>query len=121
MTTIYAGLDLAKLNRQLHRARRIHDLPNTAAGQRRRLKLLAVPAGGHVVGEATGGYEREVVAALHDAGVPLSVLNPARVRHFARATGQRAKTEGLDAAVLSACGQALRPSPRRPARNRNSH
>ena len=42
----------------------------------------------HVVCEATGGYERDVVTALHDASVPLSVLNPARVRHFARATGQ---------------------------------
>ncbi len=41
-------------------------------------------------------------------------LNPARVRHFARATGQRAKTDDIDAAVLSAYGQALRPKPTAP-------
>jgi transposase len=111
MTTIYTGLDIAKLNLQLHLAGRIHDLPNTAAGHRRLLKLLATHAGAHVVCEATGGYERDVVAALHDASVPVSVLNPARVRHFARATGQRAKTDHIDAAVLSAYGQALNPKP----------
>jgi len=111
MTTIYTGLDIAKLNLQLHLAGRIHDLPNTAAGHRRLLKLLTTQAGVHVVCEATGGYERDVVAALHEAKVPVSVLNPARVRHFARATGQRAKTDDIDAAVLSAYGQALQPKP----------
>jgi transposase len=114
MTTIYTGLDIAKLNLQLHLAGRIHDLPNTAAGHRRLLKLLTVPAGIHVVCEATGGYERDVVAALHEGKVPVSVLNPARVRHFARATGQRAKTDDIDAAVLTAYGQALQPKPTAP-------
>jgi transposase len=114
MTTIYTGLDIAKLNLQLHLAGRIHDLPNTAAGHRRLLKLLTAHAGVHVVCEATGGYERDVVAALHEASVAVSVLNPARVRHFARATGQRAKTDHIDAAVLTAYGQALQPKPTAP-------
>ncbi len=111
MNTIYAGLDIAKLNLQLHLAGRSYDLPNTAAGQRRLLKLLARHPGVHVVCEATGGYERAVVAALHQAAIPVSVLNPARVRHFARAQGQRAKTDRLDAVVLCAYGQALQPAP----------
>lgn len=114
MTTVYTGLDIAKLNLQLHCAGRIHDLPNTAIGHRRLLKLLATQPGVHVVCEATGGYERDVVAALHTGNVPVSVLNPARVRHFARATGQRAKTDHIDAAVLSAYGQALHPKPTAP-------
>jgi transposase len=114
MTTIHAGLDIAKPNLQLHCAGRVHDLANTATGHRRLLKLLAAQPGVHVVCEATGGYEREVVAALHQASVPVSVLNPARVRHFARATGQRAKTDQIDAAVLSAYGQALQPKPTAP-------
>jgi transposase len=109
MTTIYAGLDIAKLNLQLHLAGRCHDLPHTAAGHRRLLKLLAAQPGVQIVCEATGGYERAVVDALHQAGVPVSVLNPARVRHFARAQGQRAKTDRLDAAVLWAYGQAFHP------------
>jgi transposase len=114
MTTIYTGLDIAKLNLQLHLAGRVHDLPNTAAGHRRLRKLLAAQPGVHVICEATGGYERAVVAALQEACVSVSVLNPARVRHFARATGQRAKTDHIDAAVLSAYGQALQPKPTAP-------
>lgn len=114
MTTIYTGLDIAKLNLQLHLAGRIHDLPNTATGHRRLCKLVAAQPGGHVICEATGGYERGVVAALQAAKVPVSILNPARVRHFARAQGQRAKTDNLDAAVLTAYGQALQPKPTAP-------
>ena len=116
MTTIYAGLDIAKLNLQLHLAGRFHDLPNTATGHRRLLKLLAKVPGVQVVCEATGGYERDVVAALHQAAIALTVLNPARVRFFARAQGQRAKTDPIDAQVLTAYGQALRPKPT-PARS----
>ena len=114
MTTIYTGLDIAKLNLQLHLAGRIHDLPNTATGHRRLCKLLAAQPGGHVICEATGGYERDVVAALQAAKVPVSILNPARVRHFARAQGQRAKTDNIDAAVLTAYGRALQPKPTAP-------
>lgn len=110
-TSIYVGLDIAKSNLQLHLAGPFHDLPNTAAGHRRLLQLLHAHSGVQVVCEATGGYERDVVAALHAAGVPVSVLNPARVRHFARAQGQRAKTDRIDAALLSECGAALRPKP----------
>ncbi|SRR5229473_410573 len=110
-TTIYAGLDIAKSNLQLHLAGQFHDLPNSAAGHRRLLNLLAAHSAVHVICEATGGYERDVVAALHAAQRSLSVLNPARVRHFARAQGQRAKTDRIDAALLTHCGQALRPKP----------
>jgi transposase len=109
MPTIYAGLDIAKHNLQLHLAGRFCDLPNSAAGHRRLLKLLAKNPGVQVICEATGGYERDVVAALHQAAIPVSVLNPARVRYFARAQGQRAKTDPIDAAVLTAYGKALGP------------
>jgi transposase len=110
-TIIYAGLDIAKLNLQLHLAGRFYDLPNTAAGHRRLLELLKAHPAVQVICEATGGYERNVVQALHQASIGLSILNPARVRHFARAQGQRAKTDRIDAAVLSAYGQAFQPKP----------
>lgn len=110
-TIIYAGLDIAKLNLQLHLDGRFHDLPNTAAGHGQLLELLAAHSTVQIICEATGGYERDVVAALHQAAVPVSVLNPARVRHFARATGQRAKTDQIDAALLTAYGQSLHPQP----------
>jgi transposase len=114
--TIYVGLDVAKLNLHLHLAGRFHDLPNTAPGHRRLLALLTAQPGVHVVCEASGGYERPAVAALQQADMAVSVLNPGRIRYFARAQGQRAKTDRIDAAVLSAYGQALRPRPT-PARS----
>lgn len=110
-TIIYAGLDIAKLNLQLHLAGRFYDLPNTAAGHRRLIGLLKAHPAVQIICEATGGYERTVVKALHQASICLSILNPARVRHFARAQGQRAKTDRIDAAVLSAYGQAFAPKP----------
>ncbi len=53
-----------------------------------------------VILEATGGFERAVVAALATAGLPVAVVNPRQARDFARATGRLAKTDALDAEVL---------------------
>ena len=63
----------------------------------------------HVVCEATGGYEREVVAALQQAAMAVSVVNPRQARDFARAQGRLAKTDRLDAAVLALFGQRCQP------------
>jgi transposase len=62
-----------------------------------------------IVIEATGGYEQAVVAILAAQQLPVVVVNARRVRDFAQATGQLAKTDGLDAAVLSNFGEKLRP------------
>jgi transposase len=113
-TSVYAGLDIAKASLQLHLQSKSYDLPNTSEGCAQLIKHLGAVPGIHVVCEATGGYERAVVAALHTARVPVSVLNPARVRQFARASGELAKTDPIDAAVLTAFGQAFAPAPTEP-------
>lgn len=59
--------------------------------------------------EATGGLETLGVAALSAAGLPVVVVNPAQVRAYAGALGQRAKTDALDAAVIAAFVAATRP------------
>ena len=59
--------------------------------------------------EATGGFETVVVAALAGAGLPVVVVNPAQVRHFAQALGQRAKTDPIDAEVIARFVEATRP------------
>jgi transposase len=62
--------------------------------------------------EATGGYQRAVVAALAAAGLPVAVVNPRQARDFAKATGQLAKTAALDARTLARVAEAVRPTPR---------
>jgi transposase len=65
-----------------------------------------------IVLEATGGREGAVVAALAAAGLPVAVVNPRQVRDFARAIGQLAKTDVLDAQVLAHFAQVIHPAPR---------
>src|SRR5215218_5031066 len=62
-----------------------------------------------IVVEATGGYQRAVMDALFQAGISVAVVNPARVRQFARACGLLAKTDKLDAQVLAVFGQRVQP------------
>jgi transposase len=108
---VYAGLDIAKASLQLHFQNRQHALPNTPAGHKKLLALLDPCPQAHVVCEATGGYERPVVAALQSAQRPVSILNPGHVRHFALSQGSRAKSDPLDCALLTAYGQAHKPAP----------
>ena len=62
--------------------------------------------------EATGGYEVPVAATLASAGLPVAVVNPRQIRDFARATGQLAKTDTLDARVIALFAEAVRPAAR---------
>ena len=64
---------------------------------------------GVVALEATGGYETIVAASLSSAGLPLVVVNPAQVRAFAKALGQRAKTDPIDARVIARFAEATKP------------
>ena len=74
---------------------------NDDGGIRTLLKRLRQHSAALVVLEATGGYERAVVAALAAARLPVVVANPRQVRDFARATGQFAKTDRIDADTLA--------------------
>lgn len=65
-----------------------------------------------VVLEATGGFEVTVAAAVVAAEIPLAVVNPRQIRDFARATGQLAKTDALDAKAIARFAEAVRPQPR---------
>src|SRR5881409_2910223 len=65
-----------------------------------------------IVLEATGGLERAATVALATAGLPVVVVNPRQARDFARATGQLAKTDALDARALAHFADVIRPTPR---------
>ena len=73
-----------------------------------------------VVFEATGVYDLELREALRAAGIRFARINPARARDFARASGQLAKTDPIDARMLAVFARAMRPAPEQvstPARN----
>ena len=62
-----------------------------------------------IVMEATGGYESELAWSLQEQGLPVAVVNPRRIRDFAKAAGQMAKTDAIDAAVIALFASALKP------------
>jgi transposase len=62
-----------------------------------------------IVVEATGGFESTTAAALAGAGLPLVIVNPAQIRHYAQALGKRAKTDPIDAMVIARFAFDIRP------------
>jgi transposase len=85
---------------------------NDERGVRALVERLAGLAPELIVLEATGGYETLCVAALAAAGLPVVVVNPRQVRDFAKATGQLAKTDRIDAGVLALFAERIRPAVR---------
>lgn len=107
------GIDIAKATLDLHLlpTGQEHHLPNTDAGHEQLRKLLPSPNVCLIVLEATGGYERQLVADLMDAGYRVAVINPKRARDFAKALGLLAKTDRIDAKVLALFAQKVQPLP----------
>ena len=107
-----AGIDVGKRELDVSvdedRARRF---ANTSAGVAELVGWLGSQGPLLAVCEATGGYEALVVQALRQVGVPVHIAHPNQVRAFARACGYQAKTDGLDAMVLSRYGQVFQPAP----------
>ncbi len=83
----------------------------TATGWRSVARVQAL-APALIAVEATGGFETVVAASLASAGLPVVVVNPAQVRHYAQALGKRAKTDPIDAAVIARFVEATRPAVR---------
>ena len=85
---------------------------NTERGHRQLIGDLDQTPVELIVVESTGGYERALVAALGAAGLPVVVVNPRQVRDFAKATGQLAKTDTIDAHMLADFGARVKPERR---------
>jgi transposase len=110
---VWIGIDVAKATLDLHLlpAGQSHALPNTTAGHRQLRQRLPDPACCLIVLEASGGFERQVVADLVDAGYRVAVINPKRARDFAKALGLVAKTDRIDARVLALFAEKVQPAP----------
>jgi transposase len=108
------GIDVSKaqLDVCIRSTGEIFSVSNNAAGFRRlATRLKSLISSSLVVLEATGKYEAGIVFALQEKGCAVAVVNPRQVRDFAKATGQLAKTDCLDAALLAHFGEAIKPEP----------
>ena len=114
----FVGIDVSAQHLDVfaptHPQARYGRFPNTQAGIQQLLRWLKVVPRPHLIFEASGGYELDLLQAAHRAGLPLSRVNPRQVRQFARALGRLAKTDRIDAQVLSQYGQAFGPKPQKP-------
>jgi transposase len=110
-TSSYVGIDVSKdrLDVAVLGEERVWQVDNTSKGIDELVQQMQALQPELIVVEATGGYQRAVVEALFWAGLAVAVVNPARVRQFARACGLLAKTDKLDAQVLAVFGQKVQP------------
>lgn len=114
MGQVFIGIDVAKdrLDVYIRPSGEAFAVARDSDGLAQLSERLAALAPVLVVLEATGGFEVTVAAALAAAQLPLAVVNPRQIRDFARATGQLAKTDALDAAVIARFAEAVRPEAR---------
>jgi transposase len=107
----FIGIDVAKQQLEVaaHESDYQFRCPNKASAFGELIAELISLRPALIVLEATGGLEIRVVSALHAAGLPVVVVNPRQVRDFAKALGQLAKTDRLDARVLAHFAAAIKP------------
>ncbi len=108
---VYVGIDIGKDTLQISPFDgKAVEIPNTTKAIRSLIRRLERVEEVVVCCEATGGYESLLVTELTEAGMPVALANPRRVRDFARSKGILAKTDAIDAAVL--CQYAEQNQPR---------
>jgi transposase len=114
MDAIYVGIDVSKDRLDVHvrPSGETFAVTRNGKGLSELLERLCGVAPRLIAVEATGGFETIVAAAIAGAHLPLAVVNPAQVRHFAQAVGKRAKTDPIDAAVIARFAEAVKPEPR---------
>lgn len=110
----FVGIDVCKewLDIAIDQEKEIERYKNTEAGIRELVTQMKKVGPKLIVIEPTGGFETSAVIEMKREGLPVSVVNAKRVRDFAKAMGQFAKTDKLDAKVLVEYGSKIQPEPR---------
>ncbi len=109
-STIFVGMDISQDTIDVAvQPGTAFQIANDEQGITRAVERLQALQPTLIVLEATGGLEVPVASALAAVGLPVVVINPRQVRDFARATGQLAKTDRLDAQILARFAEAIRP------------
>lgn len=111
----YVGIDVSKdtLDVACYESKAFRQFKNISRGISKLIEWMETIQPKLIVLEATGGLELPCVAELSHADLPIAVVNPGRVRGFAKSIGQLAKTDKLDAMVIAHFGQATNPVPRK--------
>ncbi|RYG55109.1 MAG: IS110 family transposase, partial [Alphaproteobacteria bacterium] len=114
MDQVVIGIDVSKdkLDVCLLPGGKVFVVSRNAAGLSELIERLKGLSVGVIALEATGGFETVVAASLASAGLPVAVVNPAQIRHFAQALGKRAKTDPIDALVIARFAEATKPEVR---------
>jgi transposase len=114
MDTIYVGIDVSKDRLDVHvrPSREAFAVSRDGKGLEELIERLQALSPRLIAIEATGGFETIAAAAIAGAALPLAIVNPAQIRHFAQAVGKRAKTDPIDAEVIARFAEAVKPEPR---------
>jgi len=116
MNMDYVGIDVSKQHLDLAVAgARVERLANSEAGLSVLVERLSALEHPHVVCEATGRYTRLLARWMGERSIAFSQVNPRRVRELARASGQRAKTDAIDAGMILRFASLMQPEPNPPA------
>lgn len=108
---IYVGIDVSKdqLDVAIRGEKKCLEFSNSKRGIAKLVKQMLALEPQLLVVEATGGYEEAVVLGLFEAGLPVALVSPQRVRQYARAKGLLAKTDRIDAHLLADYGKQIQP------------
>jgi transposase len=111
MDAIFVGIDVSKDRLDVHvrPSREAFAVTRDGKGLEELIDRLRAIEPQLIAIEATGGFETIAAAAIAGAALPLAIVNPAQVRHFAQAVGKRAKTDPLDAEVIAHFAAAVKP------------
>lgn len=111
---LFVGIDVSKDRLDVHvrPGEEAFTVSRDGKGLEQLVERLQAVSPTLVAVEATGGFETIVAAAIAGAELPLAIVNPAQIRHFAQAVGKRAKTDPIDAGVIAHFAEAVHPAPR---------
>jgi transposase len=111
---VFIGIDISKaqMDVAIWGQEETWEFCNDIAGRQELVEKAQELKPSLIVIEASGGIEQRIVAELYLERLPIAIVNPTRVRNFARSTGQLAKTDKLDARLIAQFGQAVRPQVR---------
>lgn len=113
MNNNYVGIDISKKSFDVHclADNSDHHFDYTDENIKKFIEMLRDSKPELIVVEATGGYEIPLVSEIRTTGLPVAIVNPARTRNFAKAVGQTAKTDKIDARIIAQFGATVKPRP----------